>query len=74
VIRINNHAYKWKKGLDLESLLEELRNDNIFKDLVQNNPVLMIMFNGTLIPTDQYENTPVQKNDEIHLIPFASGG
>jgi len=46
----------------------------VIRDICPQNPYVIAELNGTLIPQDRWQGTPVEDGDHLELVSFVGGG
>lgn len=72
MIIINNREYEWIEGQTFGELTSFLKNTDKYDKILEGNYLLMI--NGKVISHNERLNIVIADQDDIRLLPSATGG
>lgn len=72
MLKVNNFDLEWTEGLTVQKLLEQLKEDNNFKYLI--NSTTTVMINRVVIPREDYPQQLIKDEDIIMVYPQLAGG
>jgi len=65
VIRVGGKTYRWKPGMTVADLLEEIRDPY---------PYVVVRINERYVSRPDFEKTPIPDGAEVFLVPMIAGG
>lgn len=72
MIIVNKKEYAWIKGMSLQSLLNELRDEFVDEeDTEVSTEWMTVAINHKLVPVGEYGSLPIADGDEITVFPIA---
>ena len=71
-MKVNNTSVNYKKGINIDQLLTNLKGDKRFDRNFDFKFLLMI--NNEIIDKEKYSSTILDTEDEIKIIPMMIGG
>ncbi|MFC1533954.1 sulfur carrier protein ThiS [Thermodesulfobacteriota bacterium] len=69
---MNNHNYEWEEGITVETLLQTLKNDSRFADII--NEFAIVAIDTEIILRDEFAYRRVNDGDDILVFPPMGGG
>ena len=64
-ILLNGETYDYNGETNINALLD---------DIGANKDHTALMLNGSVIPSDNWENQEIKENDEVEVLVFVGGG
>ncbi len=65
MIKVNGEKHPWRKGMTIHDLLQELDNSHHY---------VVVRMNDNLVSKPNFDQTLIQDDAEIFLLPMVAGG
>ena len=65
MIKVNGEKHPWRAGMTIQDLLQELDNSHHY---------VVVRINGKLISKTHFDQTLIQNDAEVFLLPMIAGG
>ena len=65
MVLVEGREFRWREGMTLPDLLEELGD---------SYPYAVVRVNETVISAPDFATAPVPRGSQVHLIPLIAGG